>query len=77
MNRKDIVQKRREAVRRIETTIGTHDVSKLPDCYSDASRESIYEQELRMGKAIFEDMQQCGHDIFVWITPRYNLVNAR
>ena len=57
--------------------IGTHGASKLPECYSDTSREGIYEQGLRMGKAIFEDMQHYNHDIFVWITPRYNMINAR
>jgi acyl-CoA oxidase len=77
VNRKDTVEKRREAFHRVETTIGTHDVSKLPECYSDTSREGIYEQGLRMGKAIFEDMQRYDHDVFVWITPRCNLINVR
>ncbi|OSS48547.1 hypothetical protein B5807_06998 [Epicoccum nigrum] len=75
--RKDEVQKRREAFRRVEKTIGTHDTSKLPFRYSDASREGLYEQGLRMGKVVFEDMQEHSHDMFVWITPRYNLINAR
>ena len=76
-HRKGEVQKRREAFHRVEKVIGTHDSSKLPLCYSDTSREGLYEQGLRMGKAIFEDMQQHDHDVFVWITPRYNLINAR
>ena len=76
-HRKGDVQKRREAFRRVEKVIGTHDTNKLPLCYSDTSREGLYEQGLRMGKAIFEDMQQHDHDVFVWITPRYNLINAR
>jgi acyl-CoA oxidase len=77
VSRKDTVHTRREAFRRVQTTIGTHDAAKLPECYSDTSREGISEQGLRMGKAIFEGMQQCDHNIFVRITPRYNLINDR
>ncbi|KAF1922622.1 acyl-CoA oxidase [Didymella exigua CBS 183.55] len=50
-------------------------VQKRRDAFNTA-REGIYEQRLRMGKAIFEDLQQHDHDIFIWITPRYNLINA-
>ncbi|KAF1351516.1 acyl-CoA oxidase [Lizonia empirigonia] len=67
----------RAAFARVEKFIDTHDTNVLPRCYSDTSREGIYEQGLRMGKAIFGDMQEYDHDIFVWVTPRYNLMNAR
>jgi acyl-CoA oxidase len=30
-----------------------------------------------MGKACLDDMLEHDHEYFVWITPRYNLVNAR
>jgi acyl-CoA oxidase len=47
------------------------------ECYADTSRGGLYEQGLHMGKACIEDMKKHYHDMFVWITPRYNLINAR
>jgi acyl-CoA oxidase len=30
-----------------------------------------------MGKVCIEEMEKHNHDLFVWVTPRYNLINAR
>jgi hypothetical protein len=30
-----------------------------------------------MGKVCIEDMEKYDHDLFVWITPRCQLINAR
>ena len=43
----------------------------------ETSREDLFEQGLEMGKACLDDMLEHNHEYFVWITPRYNLVNAR
>jgi acyl-CoA oxidase len=72
-----IVQERRAAFERVEKTLGTHDTSKLPRCYSQTSREDLFEQGLEMGKACLDEKFEHGHEHFVWITPRYNLTNAR
>ena len=50
------VEQRRAAFRRVENVAGTHDGTKLLQCYSDTSREGIYEQGLRMSKAICKNM---------------------
>jgi acyl-CoA oxidase len=73
----NVVCKRRAAFERVEKQLGTHDTSKLPECYAYTDREAIYEQGLRMGGACLQDMKEHGHDVFAWITPRYNLTNAR
>lgn len=73
----DEVHKRRAAFERVEAQLGTGDATRLPQCYADTSREGLYEQGLRMGKACIEDMDKHNHDFFVWITPRYALINAR
>jgi acyl-CoA oxidase len=72
-----IVKERRAAFKRVEKALGTNDNANLPPCYSETSREHLFEQGLKMGKACLDDMLEHGHDYFVWITPRYNLVNAR
>ncbi|KAF2123520.1 acyl-CoA oxidase [Dothidotthia symphoricarpi CBS 119687] len=72
----DNVRQRSAAFKRVEKLLGTHDTTKLPRCYADTDRESLYEQGLHMGKVILEDMMRYNHDVFVSITPRYNLINA-
>lgn len=71
------MQKRRAAFERVEARLGTNDSTKLPLCYANTSREALYEQGLRMGKACLDDMEIFGHDLWDWITPRFNLINAR
>jgi acyl-CoA oxidase len=72
-----IVQERRAAFERVEKTLGTDDASKLLRCYSQTSREDLFEQGLEMGKACLDEMFEHGHEHFVWITLHYNLTNAR
>ena len=74
---KSVVKERRAAFERVEKALGTHDTSRLPRCYSETSREDLFEQGLEMGKACLDEMLTHGHKHFVWITPRYNLTNAR
>ncbi|KAI4909083.1 uncharacterized protein J4E92_010691 [Alternaria infectoria] len=71
-----VVKERRAAFNRVEKAIGTDDNAKLPRCYSETSREDLFEQGLEMGKACLDDMLKHDHGHFVWITPRYNLMNA-
>ncbi|KAH6863642.1 acyl-CoA dehydrogenase/oxidase C-terminal [Alternaria alternata] len=71
-----IVKERRAAFKRVEKALGTYDSTKLPRCYSETSREDLFEQGLEMGKACLDDMLEHNHEHFVWVTPRYNLVNA-
>jgi acyl-CoA oxidase len=73
----DEVQARRAAFERVEAQLGTNNTTKLPPCYVDTSRNGLYEQGLRMGKDCIEEMEKHNHDLFVWVTPRYNLINAR
>lgn len=75
--REEKVKQRRAAFKRVEVLLGTHDTTKLPRCYANTDRESIYVQGLKMGKAILQDMMRYKHDVFLWITPRCNLINAR
>ncbi|KAH7397212.1 hypothetical protein BKA66DRAFT_408587 [Pyrenochaeta sp. MPI-SDFR-AT-0127] len=70
------VRKRRTAFERVERRLGTYDTAKVPNCYAHTSREDYYKQGLEMGKACLDDMTMHDHDLFVWITPRYNLINA-
>jgi acyl-CoA oxidase len=72
-----IVKEWRAAFKRVEKALGTHDSTKLPRCYSETSREDLFEQGLEMGKACLDDMLEHNHEYFVCVTPRYNLVNAR
>lgn len=76
-SRERIVKERRAAFERVEKALDTYDTSKLPRCYSENSREALFEQGLQMGKVCLDDMLKHEHEHFVWITPRYNLVNAR
>ncbi|CAA9966174.1 Acyl-coenzyme A oxidase [Pyrenophora teres f. maculata] len=71
-----IVKERRAAFERVEKALGTYDTSRLPRCYAENNREALFEQGLQMGKVCLDDMLQHKHEHFVWITPRYNLVNA-
>jgi acyl-CoA oxidase len=73
----DEVHKRRAAFERIEAQLDTNDATSLPRCYADDSCEGLYEQGLRMSKICIEDMEKHNHDLFVWITPRYQLIIAR
>ncbi|KAF1831620.1 acyl-CoA oxidase [Decorospora gaudefroyi] len=71
-----VANERRAAFERVEKTLGTYETAKLPRCYSETSREDLFEQGLEMGKVCLDDMLEYEHEHFVWITPRYNLVNA-
>ncbi|KAI1665657.1 Acyl-coenzyme A oxidase [Pyrenophora tritici-repentis] len=71
-----IVKERRAAFERVEKVLDTYDISKLPRCYAENNREALFEQGLQMSKACLDDMLKYQHEHFVWITPRYNLVNS-
>ncbi|KAF2117114.1 acyl-CoA dehydrogenase/oxidase C-terminal [Lophiotrema nucula] len=74
--REDVVTQRRAAFERVEKVVGTRDISKLPRCYANLSREDQYEEGLRWGKAAFEDGIKYQHDFFASTTPRYALANS-
>jgi len=69
------VAARRAAWSRVEAVLGTDNTSVLPDRYAFTSREDLYIDGLRMGKAAWDDQLEHKHDIFLWITPRYTLCN--
>lgn len=71
------VLSRRLSFTRVEKALGTHNTALLPQCYAHTSREALFAQGLEMGKACLEDMKEYEHEHFVWITPKYRLVNAR
>ncbi|EMD88691.1 hypothetical protein COCC4DRAFT_60646 [Bipolaris maydis ATCC 48331] len=70
------VLSRRLAFTRVEKALGTHDTALLPQCYAHTSREALFAQGLEMGKVCLQDMKEYGHEHFVWVTPKYRLVNA-
>ncbi|USP79477.1 Peroxisomal acyl-coenzyme A oxidase 1 [Curvularia clavata] len=70
------VRERRAAFERVEKVLGTHDTTKLPRCYTTTSRQDIFLQGLKMGKACLDDMVAYNHGQFIWVTPRYDLTNA-
>ena len=72
-----MVRERRAAFERVEKVLGTHDTTKLPRCYTTTSRQDIFLQGLKMGKACLDDMVAYNHGQFIWVTPRYDLTNAR
>ncbi|RYO94212.1 hypothetical protein DL766_008983 [Monosporascus sp. MC13-8B] len=71
----DTVRRRREAWARVEAVLGTLDTSRLPRRYAKTSREDLYIDGLRMGKAAWDDRAKSGHDFFDWMTPRLPLFN--
>ncbi|RYP43984.1 hypothetical protein DL768_009505 [Monosporascus sp. mg162] len=71
----DTVRRRREAWARVEAVLGTSDTSRLPQQYAKTSREDLYIDGLRMGKAAWDDRAKSGHDFFDWMTPRFTLCN--
>jgi acyl-CoA oxidase len=76
-NREDKVQQRRDAFERVETILDTRNTAKLPRCYASTSREELYDEGLRAGRAAFEDGLKHEHDFFLEATPRGILNNAR
>ncbi|KAF9875400.1 hypothetical protein CkaCkLH20_07220 [Colletotrichum karsti] len=70
-----VVRSRREAWARVEEALGTSDTSRLPAHYAKTSREDLYLDGLRMGRAVWEDRRTHDHDHFDWLTPRYTLFN--
>ncbi|RYP69909.1 hypothetical protein DL769_005150 [Monosporascus sp. CRB-8-3] len=44
--------------------------------YAKTSREDLYINGLRMGKAAWDDRAKSGHDFFDWMTPRFTLFNS-
>ncbi len=71
----EAVQARRAAWSRVEAVLGTSDASSLPSQYAKTSREDLYQDGLRMGKAAWDDQREYNHKLFEWITPRYTLAN--
>ncbi|RYP22449.1 hypothetical protein DL765_001661 [Monosporascus sp. GIB2] len=71
----DTVRRRREAWARVEAVLGTSDTLRLPQQYAKTSREDLYIDGLRMGKAAWDDRAKSGHDFFGWMTPRLTLFN--
>jgi acyl-CoA oxidase len=71
----DIVRRKREAWARVEAVLGTADSSSLPSQYAYTSREDLYLEGLRLGKAAWDDRITYSHDFFDWMTPRYTLGN--
>ncbi|KAK2765524.1 hypothetical protein FQN54_008378 [Arachnomyces sp. PD_36] len=72
----DTLQRRREALRRVEHVTGTADTSKLPQVYANTNREDTYLHGLAQGKAAVEDGIKHGHNFFSHMTHRYTLSNA-
>lgn len=73
---KAVVEARRAAWSRVEAVTGTNDTSKLPDQYAKTSREELYAEGLRMGRAAWEDSVKYKHDFFGEMTARYALTNS-
>ena len=75
-NNPDLVSSRRAAWSRVESVLGTSDTTILPAHYAKTSREALYEDGLRLGKAAWDDQLDHGdHGFFEWLTPRYTLCN--
>ncbi|KAK1755522.1 hypothetical protein QBC47DRAFT_445664 [Echria macrotheca] len=72
----ETVQKRRAAWHRVELALDSTDTTKLPPQYAKTSREDLYLDGLRMGKAAWDDQLQHDHAFFEWLTPRYTACNA-
>ncbi|KAL3293717.1 acyl-CoA oxidase [Colletotrichum asianum] len=70
-----VVRARRAAWARVEKALGTDDTSRLPGHYAKTSREDLYLDGLRMGRAVWEDRRTHNHAHFDWLTPRYTLFN--
>lgn len=70
-----LVASRRAAWSRVEAVLGTDNTAVLPDRYAFTSREDLYLEGLRLGKAAWDDQLEHKHDLFQWITPRYTLCN--
>ncbi|KAH8651251.1 acyl-CoA dehydrogenase/oxidase C-terminal [Xylariales sp. PMI_506] len=66
---------RREAWERVESTLECSDTWLLPQHYVKTSREDLYLDGLRLGKATRDDKLKYGHNFFDWITPRYSPAN--
>lgn len=70
------VEARRAAWARVEKVLGTDDTSKLPEQYANTSRENLYLEGLKMGKAAWDDGIKHDHNFFANYTPRYALGNS-
>ncbi|KAJ0302383.1 hypothetical protein Brms1b_012043 [Colletotrichum noveboracense] len=70
-----VVRARRAAWARVEKALGTDDTSRLPGHYAKTSREDLYLDGLRMGRAVWEDRRTHNHAHFDWLTPRSTLFN--
>jgi len=71
----DTVRQRQQAWARVEAEMGVTDTWKLPSQYARTSREDLYLDGLRLGKATWKDRAEHKHDFFDWLTPRYTLAN--
>ncbi|KAI9743446.1 MAG: hypothetical protein M1818_002758 [Claussenomyces sp. TS43310] len=72
----DIVRRRNEAFQRVESALGTNDLSKLPKSYGNMNREEAYLEGLEAGRVTLQDAIQHKHDFFDANTERYSLANS-